>query len=121
MDHDERDPKRAPTLTRRTALKITSGVVLMGTAIGGSLLAAQARAATKRYELRVFKKSERGHELIDTIVMPTQLTPVLNEGRVDAMQFTWFVRTGDTHKRLGSQAAPGREIVARAKRRRKPK
>lgn len=115
MNNNERGPKRTSRLTRRTALKLTSGLVLAG--VGVSAVTAEARGATKRYELRVFKKAERGHELVDTIVMPPQLIPVMDERRVDAMQFTWFVRSGDTQRQLGSQAAPGREIVAKAKKR----
>src|SRR5688572_8552008 len=117
MQSNERDPKRASRLTRRTALKLTSGLALVGAAIGGSTVAAEARGATKRYELRVFKKAERGHELIDTIVMPSQLIPTLDERRVDTMQFAWFVRSRDTQRQVGSQAAPARAIVAKAKKR----
>lgn len=100
-------------ISRRTTLKLTPGLIAVGTGLVASLSPIDALAEGKRYELHFFATDGEVKTKLGSIPLPPAAVAAIEAGHAPEIEFVWHVKRGKKKKRLAQHAAPGAATIAK--------
>ncbi len=108
-------------ISRRDALALGSGMLILGSGLAVMTSPAPAVAGTSSLALSFFRKAGAGFSPIGSITLPATLVAKLRAADLEHVQVSWHRKAGEQKVRLAEHALPAARQLKSALSKKSPK